>query len=147
MSQKKKSVPYDKYNHSGVYSISILGNVVYVGRSKNMRKRILDHMRYIQKPEVVNKSSGPNKYYVLNEAYNEGLTIQFDTLYDGDDIVFQEAYYINKFRPALNMQIPNLDNPYVGKINNRARTITYKDLIDGEWQYIDDNLVEKVRQG
>lgn len=141
---RKSAVPYGKYNHSGVYSISLGGKIVYVGRSNNMRKRIVSHMNLIKNPEKVSSESGPNKYQVLNEAYNRGLLIQFDVLYDGDDIVFQEGYYINKLRPILNMAIPRADDNFrSNKINLRAVSITLDELLDGEWQYNEEELTER----
>lgn len=37
---KKKPFLYNKYEHAGIYSISIDDKLVYIGKSNNMLKRI-----------------------------------------------------------------------------------------------------------
>ena len=124
-----------KYNRSGVYSISALGHILYVGKSVNMRNRIYQHMSHIKKPEGSEDSRGINKYFVLNDFYNNGITISFDVLYTGKDIDYMEAYYINKYKPILNMKIPQINNPDNCLINELAPVVTFEDVLGGMWQF------------
>lgn len=40
--------PEEKYNHKGIYCIKIDDEVVYVGQSMNMYKRVIAHMNHIK---------------------------------------------------------------------------------------------------
>jgi excinuclease UvrABC nuclease subunit len=53
---------YDKYGKPGIYSISIEGKLVYIGKAKDMLVRIANHLREIEE----NRTS--NKYRVLRQA-------------------------------------------------------------------------------
>lgn len=117
----RELLPKDKYEHPGVYSITVNGEIVYVGKARNMASRIAYHLYKIQEGEW--KSPAEQfKYGELRRAKDFGYSINFDALYIStivetedtkivdDDIGPQEAIYINKYMPKLNKQIPDLNN-------------------------------------
>ena len=57
-----------KYNHSGIYSISVANKVLYIGRANNMYRRIFEHRRDILK-------SNEKKYVILRQALQDGQAI------------------------------------------------------------------------
>ena len=75
---QKKPYMVNKYQRPGIYTISLLLEdreiLVYIGKSTDMLKRMSSHMANID----FDKS---NKYRVLRQAKNRGITIQFDTTY------------------------------------------------------------------
>ena len=123
-----------KYKHPGIYSISINKRLVYIGKSRDMLMRVSSH---IINTGWLNKEN--NKYKVLYEAYlRADVTIDFDVLYvspytnQGEidiDIGYQEAYYINKYMPPLNYQIPYINDFKHSKANKIAETITLDEIL------------------
>ena len=102
-----------KYNFAGIYCIKIDDEIVYIGKSLNMLKRVAQHYVGI-------KSQSELKYRILAEAQRKGHTINFDVLYYAtesgynavkDEIGTKEGEYIRKYKPALNTQIPR-ENDY-----------------------------------
>ena len=98
----------DKYEFAGIYCIKIDNDIVYIGKSHNMLKRVAQHYVGI-------KSQSELKYRILAEAHRKGHTINFDVLYYAtghgynavkDEIGTKEGEYIRKYKPALNTQIP-----------------------------------------
>ena len=101
-----------KYEHAGIYSISIDDRLVYIGKSHNMLKRIAQHMVGI-------KLETEKKYMILAEKKRGGCSINFDVMYYAqcedydsmdEEIGRREGELIRQFMPALNTQIPNEDN-------------------------------------
>ena len=132
---QKKPYMVNKYQKPGIYTISLLLEdreiLVYIGKSTDMLKRISSHMANID----FDKS---NKYRVLKQAKNRGITIQFDTTYYSsaigeqnikDDIGLEEAKQIRQFTPPLNYQIPHLDNYHSFDTNKKAKTITLPEIL------------------
>ena len=64
----------DKYEHPGIYCIKISEQIVYVGKSRTMLKRIAEHYVGI-------KTGKEKKYYIMSEAQHKGHSINFDVLY------------------------------------------------------------------
>ena len=98
----------DKYEFAGIYCIKIDNDIVYIGKSHNMLKRVAQHYVGI-------KSQSELKYRILAEAQRKGHTINFDVLYYAtgrgynaikDEIGTKEGEYIREYKPALNTQIP-----------------------------------------
>lgn len=125
-----------KYKHAGIYSISIEGHLVYIGKSTNMLVRIAFHLQHIQL-----NTEPSHKYDILREARERGLPITFNVLYlaketakeaQEEELGKKEAELIHQYNPVLNVQIPNLDNYKKYKINNLAKTITLDEIILGE---------------
>lgn len=98
----------DKYEFAGIYCIKIDNDIVYIGKSQNMLKRVVQHYVGI-------KSQSELKYRILAEAHRKGHTINFDVLYYAtqsgynavkEEIGTKEGEYIRQYKPALNTQIP-----------------------------------------
>lgn len=98
----------EKYEHAGIYCIKIDGEIVYIGKSENMLRRIAQHYVGI-------KTGSEKKYRILEEARRKGHGITFDVLYYAKsrryadklaEIGEKEGEYIRRHRPVLNTQIP-----------------------------------------
>lgn len=126
----RQLLPMEKYDHPGVYRIMVNGEIVYVGKARNMADRIANHMYLIK--EGVHTTEGTKfKYRELKHAMDNGYYISFDVLYTSsivytedtrqevdDDIGPKEAYFINYFMPKLNKQIPDLNDYHKYKNKN-----------------------------
>ena len=102
----------DKYEHAGIYSISIDDKLVYIGKSHNMLKRIAQHI------VEINRERG-KKYIILAENKRLGRSINFDVIYYAtnseydaitEEIGEKEGELIREFMPMLNTHIPDKDN-------------------------------------
>ena len=98
----------EKYEHAGIYCIKIDTQIVYIGKSTNMLRRIAQHYVGIQ-------TGAEKKYRIMAEARRKGHNIGFDVLYYAQrkgstnqllEIGQKEGEYIRKFNPVLNTQIP-----------------------------------------
>ena len=112
MNYLKRKGLADKYEKSRIYCIKIDDDIVYIGKSHNMLKRVAQHYVGIQKQSEL-------KYRILAEARRKGHKINFDVLYYAsrsgynaikDEIGTKEGEYIRKYKPALNTQIPKENN-------------------------------------
>lgn len=108
---KKKGLAA-KYEYAGIYCIKTDQNIVYIGKSTNMLRRVAQHYVGIQKETE-------KKYYILAEAKRKGHNINFDVLYYAKsrnyadklaEIGEKEGEYIRKYNPILNTQIPKEEN-------------------------------------
>lgn len=115
----------DKYDHYGIYCITVDKKIVYVGKSRNMLKRIAQHMYEI---EYNNKK---NMYKVLKQLKSTHQ-IGFDvlTVTDEDDkqLGRAEAYAIHHHNPCLNIQHPHLDDYMKYDYDKRAKNISAKEV-------------------
>lgn len=93
-----------KYEFAGIYCIKIDNQIVYIGKSGNMLRRIAQHYAGIQK-------GTEKKYRIIAEARRKGHNITFDVLYYAQssryvdklaEIGEKEGEYIRKHRPPLN---------------------------------------------
>lgn len=108
----------DKYNHSGCYAIYINKHLVYIGKSVNMKHRLVQHMGYIKTPKNCSSRSGRHKYHILREAYDTGCLISFDVIYYGEDIDAVEEKLIKQYLPPLNYAVSkNVKNNVALKIS------------------------------
>ena len=110
-------------NASGIYAIVACDVVVYIGKSRNLLARIMEHLYMISHPDDIDLSKNGNmKYKILNKVYNVKdsnglrkanivpLLIQESKKYCDDyDLSMLEALYIRKYLPYFNIQIPNAD--------------------------------------
>lgn len=126
----------DKYGHQGIYIISItIGGekkILYIGKSQNMLKRLSAHIAHIRYPYM--KESYSNKYNVLRDLIDMGITIQFDVIQPGVidqdmDLSQREGYWIRHYMPVLNYQIPK-ENGKGYTINKKANTITIQEILN-----------------
>lgn len=108
---KKKGLAA-KYEYAGIYCIKIDQNIVYIGKSANMLRRVAQHYVGIQ-------NETEKKYRILAEARRKGHSINFDVLYYAksrnyvdklNEIGEKEGEYIRKYNPILNTQIPKEEN-------------------------------------
>lgn len=97
-----------KYEHPGIYCIKVEGQILYIGKSENMLKRVASHYVGI-------KSGSEKKYRLLSEIQRNGHQIEFDVLYyaqgEGaqairEEIGSKEGELIRQYLPVLNTQIP-----------------------------------------
>ena len=102
----------DKYRHAGIYCIKIDADIVYIGKSANMLRRIAEHYVGI-------KTGSEKKYRIIAEAQRKGHPITFDVLYYAKnkgivnqlaEIGEKEGEYIRRHRPILNTQIPKAED-------------------------------------
>jgi len=102
----------DKYRHAGIYCIKIDADIVYIGKSANMLRRIAEHYVGI-------KTGSEKKYRIIAEAQRKGHTITFDVLYYAEskgitnqlaEIGDKEGEYIRRHKPILNTQIPKAED-------------------------------------
>lgn len=63
-----------KYQRAGIYCIRLDDEIVYIGKSKNMIKRIAEH--YVG---IMTRSE--KKYRILAEAQDKRHIVGFDVLY------------------------------------------------------------------
>lgn len=125
MANKMGQEAFQKYNHPGIYAISLKDKIVYIGKSSNMTSRLIAHMIHIE-----NLDDKCNKYIVLNEAQRAGLKIQFSVLSycPIEELDQEEARLIRQYMPVLNYQIPKLDNPHRFEVQKRAKEISFEQL-------------------
>lgn len=114
-----------KYEHPGIYCIKINGQIVYIGKSENMLRRIAEHY-------VGVKQQSELKYRIMAEAQHKGHSVDFDVLYyaqsSGQAAIDQEigkmeGVYIRVYNPPLNTQIPRAEDWHyyeVKKIDARS---------------------------
>ena len=123
-----------KFQCAGVYSISVNYKIVYVGKSLNILHRMAEHWASMTKPTE-------NKYIVLSEAKRRKYTVRFNVLYSAkshtreeieEEIGEREGYYIRKFKPSLNYQIPTGENWRKYTTNQMALSITLDQILKGE---------------
>ena len=115
----------EKYEHPGIYCIKINGQIVYIGKSHNMLKRVAQHF-------VGVKQQSELKYRIMAEAQRKGHSVDFDVLYYAQssgyaaidqEIGKMEGVYIRAYQPSLNTQIPSKEdwhNYEVKKINAQS---------------------------
>lgn len=102
----------DKYRHAGLYCIKIDADIVYIGKSANMLRRIAEHYVGI-------KTASEKKYRIIAEAQRKGHPITFDVLYYAKrkgianqlaEIGEKEGEFIRRHKPILNTQIPKAED-------------------------------------
>ena len=101
-----------KYEHPGIYCIKVEGQILYIGKSENMLKRVAYHYVGI-------KTGSEKKYRLLSEIQRNGHKIEFDVLYYAqkkgaaaikEEIGSKEGELIRQYLPVLNTQIPKAED-------------------------------------
>ena len=119
------------FDHPGIYQITIDGIIVYIGKSRNMMWRLAKHNTRIKYPDN-------HKYRILAEAKRKGHCVRFEAIYDAkstnyldmvEEIGANEGYYIRKYLPPLNEQIPKEGDWHKFDVNPRAREITLEEIL------------------
>ena len=123
-----------KYEHPGIYSISIDDRLVYIGKSKNMLRRLAQHWVGIN-------TESERKYRILSEAKNHGHKVSFHVLHYAEELIpfrideelgEKEGEFIRELKPALNTQIPKEENWRSYTVNRGALNISLDDIMEGE---------------
>lgn len=102
-----------KYKHPGIYCIKVNNKVLYIGQSHLMSDRVRSHMRKILNPPQLPCKQEYMKYQWLSQFHKEGKLIEFDVLFytsqkeTRTEREKEEAFFINKYLPPLNLVIPN----------------------------------------
>ena len=121
----------DRFEYPGIYEIRIDDQTVYVGKSKNMLRRLAQHWVGFQ-------TESEHKYCILSEAKEQGHKVSFGVLHYTENFLPQlieeelgekEGEFIRELMPALNTQIPKADNWRNYEINKKARTITLSEIL------------------
>ena len=120
-----------KYEHPGIYCIKLDDQIVYIGKSENMLRRIAEHYVGIKKGTT-------KKYRILAEVQRNGYPVDFDVLYDAkrkriatikEEIGRKEGELIRKYRPVLNTQIPKAEDWRKWDVNTVDAREVLKDLL------------------
>ncbi len=118
---------------AGFYGTYINDRLVYVGKSKNILRRMAQHWADITVPQ-----GKEHKYQVLAEAKNKGHKIRFLRLYEAkssseqeliEELGSKEGQYIRAKLPPLNTQIPCEDDWRSYTTNNSASTVSLYDIL------------------
>ena len=121
----------EKYEHPGIYYISVNGLLVYIGKSHNMLWRVAEHYVGI-------KLQKEHKYRLMAEAQRRGYTVSFGVLYYAkskwkkditEEIGKAEGEFIRKYKPLLNTQIPREANWQKYAVNRDASKMTADEFI------------------
>ena len=121
----------DKYEHPGIYCIKLDDQIIYIGKSENMLRRVAEHYVGIQKETE-------KKYRILSEARRKGHSITFDVLYDAkgkryaaieEEIGRKEGELIRQYLPVLNMQIPKAEDWRKWDVNTVDAREVLKELL------------------
>ena len=124
---------YKKYNNSGIYSIAVKKKdndapvIVYVGKSKNMYKRVLQHVRALMAEAPKSK-----KYEILHNVFVNHCKIQFDVLEycEEDKLDELEKEWINCIQPALNTVYMNKEETIEQRLAANKELAWLLDLVD-----------------
>ena len=120
----------EQFEHPGIYKIMINGQIVYIGKSQNMLRRLAQHWVGI-------KTESERKYRILAEAKRHKHEVSFDVLYYAvelppfieEELGEKEGEFIRAEMPVLNTQIPKADNWRSYEINKIASTITLAEIL------------------
>lgn len=121
-----------KYHCAGIYGLAIYGQIVYVGKSNDILHRMAEHYADVQNPE-----GKEHKYEILHQASQRNIKYAVWVLYRASsthdlekELGERERYYIHKYLPPLNYQIPNKDDYHTFTVQKRAQTITLDELLE-----------------
>ena len=121
----------DRYEYPGIYEIRIDDQTVYIGKSKNMLRRLAQHWVGIN-------TESERKYRILSEAKNHGHKVSFHVLHYAEELIpfrideelgEKEGEFIRELKPVLNTQIPKAENWRSYEINKTASTITLSEIL------------------
>ncbi len=121
----------DRFEYPGIYEIRIDDQTVYVGKSKNMLRRLAQHWVGIS-------TESERKYRILSEAKAHGHHVTFHVLHYAEnwlpplieeELGEKEGEFIRELKPVLNTQIPKAENWRSYEINKTASTITLSEIL------------------
>lgn len=114
----------------GIYAIGdIDGRIYYVGKSKDIEKRVEQHKREIRK--------GETKLYTILKGLAALITLEFWLLEEvkEDKLNIEESYWIRKIEPILNTQVPEGGKRFIDRVNSVADAVVIADLEANGWMY------------
>lgn len=123
-----------KYLCAGIYGLAINGQIVYVGKSNNILHRMAEHYADVQHPE-----EKEHKYEILNQASKRNIKYTVWKLYKASstntadlekELGERESFFIHKYAPPLNYQIPSKEDYHSFTVQKRAQTITLDELLE-----------------
>ena len=97
-----------EFQKSGIYGIFIEDKIVYIGKSKDIARRLVQHM-----DEIAYEGPTNIKYTILHQAWKLGYKVGFRilTLAKGEDNLGEaEGIFIRHYLPPLNTKIPREDD-------------------------------------
>lgn len=104
---------YEKeFRHAGVYCIKANDEILYIGKSDDMLRRLAEHYVGI-------KTRSEQKYDILATIKKRGYRVSFRVMYNAvewepsaieEEIGRKEGELIRAYMPALNTQIPKEEN-------------------------------------
>ena len=95
---KFKSNQYNwRYSIKGVYAIFENGVCLYVGQSKRIKDRLIDHKRWMKNPYSAPKTQ-TDFYFQLSQHKNYIMGLLEET----DNHKEREQFYINQLKPMYN---------------------------------------------
>lgn len=139
---------YLRYNRSGIYSISVIytkpngdtsQEVLYIGKSKNMYRRVQQHVR-----EITRDWPKERKYQLFHNIWLAAKTdptkmVKFDIVEYCDEEQLDEAeeVYIDYFKPPLNTVGMNDDKTIDQRLEETEAIKWILDLSNG-WINFED---------
>lgn len=115
----------------GIYAITIENRIAYIGQSKNLYQRCCQHIYNTQNAVFNNEK----KYLLLLSAQLGGFKVDCSPLEycSIDELNEKENYYINKYKPCLNILTPtgkqNIDNLTIVDV---LKSLEYEVIFDEE---------------
>lgn len=99
----------------GIYKIELNNKCLYVGQSKDIKRRWSEHRRHLR------QNKHDNIY--LQRIYNKHNNFKFSIVEEADanNINEKELYYIEELKPLCNMQIPNKNGSYTVTEQSKKR--------------------------
>ena len=88
---------------SGIYAIKLRNEVIYVGESRILFFRLINHCNKLQAKRLSKTDSDKKYRYLRNHLDN----ITFEVLEVTHNLKKQEKYYIQKYNPIFNILSPD----------------------------------------
>ena len=101
--------------NSGIYSIIVNNEIVYVGQSKNIKRRWQFHQYELK--------NNKHKNIYLQRLYNKH-NISFgviELIENIDDLTSREIHYINIYNPKCNMTLPDKNDRWLPSEERNAK--------------------------
>lgn len=101
--QEKQKQQERQYNHVCYRFLTFSGEIIYVGRAKNLINRLESHAK---------------NGHLSVLCYNKVDKVEFCTFESEDDLDIAERYYISKFQPEYNVDFKNKKYFTINELDN-----------------------------
>lgn len=119
----------------GIYAITLEDDkVMYVGKSKNVLKRIKQHIEGIDQTKT-------KMYWLLNKMESFGVKFWLVEKCDEDELDYLEKFWIKRMKPVLNTQVPQGCERYINKVESVTDAYVQA-LENGRWD-MGEGFIEK----